>query len=165
MSSIADRMFDGVSAEAELEELISDAGVEFDRLGWDYYDCSVELHGVADDARLSVDTQRIVHAAGFAKVYVNHKNGWETHYTWKAGPFEPVRGWRRHMEHNEEPGPSGVTEFKIMKISYWPDTWNGSRLEQDRDAGRILIIPDPFETAVAPSNDDGTQPARTQVVA
>lgn len=148
MPSIAERMFDGVTAENELEVLLADAGVKFERLGWDFYDCSVELHGVPPDDRLSSDVQRIVRDAGFMTAYVNHNDGWETHYTWKGAEFAPVRGWRRHMVHEDQPGPSGVIGFKVMRISYWPDTWNGTRLEKDRADGRIVIVPDPFEPRI-----------------
>ena len=92
--TLSGRLFDSGHAECELEELLSCAGVEFERLGWDDYDCSVEIHGVAPEARLSVEAQKVIHAAGFAKAYVNHTDKWETHYSFPPGDFAEVNGWR-----------------------------------------------------------------------
>lgn len=135
--------------QCDFEENLEVAGFQhgkhFARIGWDEYDCSIEFYDVENDARLGVDLQRIVYNGGFMKAYVNHKDGWQTHYTWKGGHFDPVRGWRRYMEHEEEPDSSGVIGFKVMKISYWPDSWGDGRLANDLASGRIVIVPDPFE--------------------
>lgn len=72
-------------------------GEHYERVGWDTYDCSVDLYGVNDDVRLTDEQQRVIRGAGFAKAYVNHKDGWETHYSWdwRDTEFKPARGWRR----------------------------------------------------------------------
>lgn len=41
MTTIAERLFDQSTAEYELEDLLSEAGVAFSRLGWDSYDMSL----------------------------------------------------------------------------------------------------------------------------
>lgn len=142
----ADVMFAFYSAESDFSAAMVNAGFgDYTRTGGDDYDNSIEFYEVGNDARMGEVAQRVVFDAGFSKAYVNHKDGWQTHYTWKGTDFAPVRGWRRYIEHNKEPGPSGVIEFSIMKISFWPESWNGSRLEEDRDAGRIIIVPDQLE--------------------
>lgn len=134
--------------EEALEEAGFVSGEHYKRIGWDEYDCSIEFHGVKNDARLSAELQRIIYNGGFIKAYVNHEDGWETHYTWKGGHFEPVRGWRRHMVHEDTPSASGVIMFKKMKISYLPDTWRSTQLERDLSAGKIEIVPGPLEPAL-----------------
>ena len=148
------KLAEALFAYAELEIEFGDAMVEagfgdYTHIGGDHYDCSIEFYNVGNDARMNEAAQRLTFDAGFAKAYVNHKDGWQTHYTWnRREPFKPDRGWRRHMEHDKEPGPSGVIGFSIKKISYWPQSWSGSRLEQDRDAGKIVIVPDPLEIQI-----------------
>lgn len=143
---LADTMFAYYEAENDFGDKMVDAGFgDYTLIGGDHYDCSIEFYGVGNDARLNAQQQRIVFDAGFVKAYVNHHDGWQTHYTW-GREFAPQRGWRRYMEHDTEPGPSGVVGFSVMKISYWPESWKGSRLEEDLAAGKIVIVPDPFET-------------------
>ncbi len=151
---LAEVMFAYAQAESEFGDAMVDAGFgDYTRIGGDEYDCSIEFYGVGNNARMNEAAQRLTFGAGFATAYVNHEDGWQTHYTWDhREPFKPVRGWRRYMEHDKEPGPSGVVGFSIMKISYWPESWVGSKLEQDRDAGKIVIVPDPFEISLT-TND------------
>lgn len=87
-------MFDGTNAEGDMEEQLLEAGIKFDRLRWDCYDGSLELDNVPNDVRLSEDQQKLIHSAGFRKVYVNHQDKSETHYTWGYGEFHPMEGWR-----------------------------------------------------------------------
>lgn len=122
--SLAERLFDGRSAECELEleALLDDAGLEFKSLGWDHYDCSVEIYGVAPEARLSADAQKVVHAAGFCKAYVNHADKWETHYSFNPSePFAESKGWRVSYPHKrgEEGGKILVEEH----VPSWPQSW------------------------------------------
>jgi hypothetical protein len=122
MNTIAQRLFDSGDAECELEEALTDAGVEFKSLGWDYYDCSLEIHGVAPDDRLSGSAQKVVYDAGFAKVYVNHTDKWETHYSFKRKePFSEVKGWRVSYPHKR-----GANETSILleeRVPSWPKEW------------------------------------------
>lgn len=152
---LAEAMFTYSQAECEFGDAMVEAGFgDYTSIDGDDYDNSIEFRGVGNDARLSAEQQRIVFDAGFSKAFVNHSDGWETHYTWsRQEPFKAVRGWRRYMEHDKEPGPSGVIGFSVMKISYWPDGWNGGQLERDRDAGKIVVVPDPLETRT-----DGERP-------
>jgi hypothetical protein len=43
MVALNERLFEGRAAGLELEGLLVDAGVRFARIGWDYYDNSLEL--------------------------------------------------------------------------------------------------------------------------
>ena len=120
--NVAERMFDGSRAEGELEESLLDAGVSFDRLGWDSHDCSVELYGIPSDYRLSENAQRVIHAAGFGKAYVNHKDNWETHYHFKPnGDFSLSDGWRVSYPHKRGPQEKSIWVEKPMPD--WPKNW------------------------------------------
>jgi hypothetical protein len=78
--ALNERLFDGTQAEWEMAELLDDAGVPFEKIGWDYYDNSLEIYGVDNDYRLSPEVKKIIFDAGFSVCYVNHRDGWETHY-------------------------------------------------------------------------------------
>jgi hypothetical protein len=93
--SLAERMFDGGFAEGELEEKLLEAELDFLSLGWDYYDGSLEINFISNDFRLSPEVQTIIFDCGFSKVYLNHEDKTETHYTWNCKEFKPVEG-RRH---------------------------------------------------------------------
>lgn len=129
---LSDRLFDAVNAEAELEDALSDAGVEFESLGWDGYDCSVEILGVPAGYRLSEAAQRIIHGAGFAKVYVHHADKWETHYGFKPGePFAPSEGWRvSYPCRRGEPEKGILVEAPVPG---WPPEW--------LETGYVIIVP------------------------
>lgn len=122
--SIAERIFDGGWAESELEMKLD---INFDHLGWDHYDNSLEIYEVADDDRLSPKDQQTIWEAGFSKCYVNHKNKWETHYSWwKAGnkqgePFKPIDGWRVSYPHKRNDGDP-ATHVEAQPPS-WPKSW------------------------------------------
>jgi hypothetical protein len=122
--SIAERVFDGHWALSELGDHLDDAGVQYENMGHDHYDCSLELHDVPDDFRLNGTQQNIIRDAGFACVYVNHKNKWETHYGWRKGDF-PVSGWRVSYPHKrgENGGPILVeADIPSWRARGWFDT-------------------------------------------
>jgi hypothetical protein len=98
--TIAQRLFDGSFAEGEIEDSLK---IGYESIGWDYYDASLEIHGVAPECRLDESTLKAIRDAGFAKVYVNHTDKWETHYTFKSdGTVTP---WRVSYPHKR--GDSG----------------------------------------------------------
>lgn len=133
MSNLADRLFGQSHAEGELEDMLSNAGVEFERLGWDSYDCSVEIYGVAPEFRLSDEVQRQIYEAGFAKAYVNHTDKWETHYSFtRSKKFRPVKGWRVSYPHKRGEGEKGIWVEEV--IEGWPKEWFDSGYAQVRAA-------------------------------
>ena len=77
----------------------------------DDYDNSIEFGQVDPDARLTEEQQRIIFDEGFTLCFVNHTDGWETHYSWKHADFKPHRGWRRKRTD------------KGFTINYWPESW------------------------------------------
>ncbi len=121
--TIAERLFDSSSARAELEDQLEETGVEFTKIGWDWYDNSLEIYGVPDEARLSEAQQRICHAAGFSKVYVNHagKDRWETHYGFKGAEFKVSKGWRVSYPHKRDDGSKDI--WVEEHIAGWPAEW------------------------------------------
>lgn len=120
--SLAERIFDGHSAECELEDALDDASVPRERIGFDDYDCSIELHGVPADYRLPEAAQRVIHGAGFLIAYVNHVDKWETHYKFKPDrDFVISRGWRVSYPHKREDGDNAIWVEKMLES--WPKEW------------------------------------------
>ena len=130
--------------EEQLDHLVG----EFERLGHDHYDQSLEIRETANDARLSEDAQRLIRDAGFCKAYVNHLDGWETHYSFGDRTL-PVRGWRRR--YVREPTSAydrviaGDPDPGYWEISYWPEGWNSPGMIAEREAGHYRIVPDQLE--------------------
>lgn len=121
-------MFDLEIWQCDFEELLAEAGFEdYDTIGHDHYDSSIEFYKVGNDARLSDKAQQIIHEAGFAKAYVNHHDGWETHYKW-GEPFAAYVGWRRRRTENG------------FEVSYWPEGWTK---REWLETGYITIVPEP----------------------
>jgi hypothetical protein len=58
---------------------------------YDHYDASLEVTGVADEARFSPDDLESLWALGFDACWLNHRDGWETYYV----KGRPVEGYRR----------------------------------------------------------------------
>lgn len=138
---LADAIWAYEGARDDFEMALKGAGFEigehFQSIGWDHYDCSIEFYKANDDVRLTAEQQRIVADAGFAKAYINHKNGWETHYSWDwREPFAVHRGWRRRYVSGD-PG--------YYEISYWPEGWgsrDAGRCAQWLKNGYVRIVPD-----------------------
>lgn len=118
--SIAEKIFVADHLKAYLRANLSDAGVKHESIRWDCYDNSLELHGVPADTRLSEAAQRIVHAAGFSRVYVKHVDNWETHYRF-ADEFAVTVGWRVSHPHNRGDGDPAIWVEKI--VPGWPAEW------------------------------------------
>ena len=120
--SLAERIFDGHSAECELEDALDDAMVLRELIGWDDYDCSIEIYGVPADYRLSEAAQRIIHDAGFATAYVNHVDKWESHYRFDPeGDFAISKAWRISYPHKRNDGDEAVWVEEAAEG--WPKEW------------------------------------------
>ncbi len=153
VAKFAEQMFGYHRAEMNFTDALCDTGFgEFDHVSGDYYDNSLEIKGVSNDARLSAAAQQIIFDAGFSKVYVNHQNGWETHYGWSRGkPFKPDRGWRRRYVTD----PTATTTNQIgaddaehrgyYEISYWPESWVSARAKSWLSSGYMRIVADPLD--------------------
>ena len=121
-STISARLYDGSRAEAEMEEQLDEAGAVYERIGWDYYDNSIELYDVPADHRLPEDAQRAIHAAGFSTAYVNHTDKWDTHYRFAPNePFKPSDGWRVSYGHKRDDGGGPILVEK--PVDSWPSDW------------------------------------------
>lgn len=127
-ASIAQLLFDATHAEHRLDEALCDVGVPYESLGWDYYDGSLEIRGVDPAYRLSPEAYAVIHKAGFAKVYVNHADKWETHYGTISET--PSAGWRVSYPHKREDGGKIWVEAHCAS---WPQEWF--------DTGYVLIKP------------------------
>lgn len=123
--SLAERIFDGGEAESELSVQLYEAGVPFENIGWDWYDCSLELRGIPPEYRLPEEVQRIVHKAGFGTCYVNHKDKWETHYHFDPrGEFAISTGWRVSYPHKRNDGSKDI--WVESQVPSWPSEWFSS---------------------------------------
>lgn len=100
-------MFAYHRATDEFETNLHDIdGFEFETIGGDYYDTSIEFYGVPPEARLSEAAQRFIWKAGFIRCWLNHTDGWETYYVWDDGPdlrehqgFRISEGYRTLKRH------------------------------------------------------------------
>lgn len=139
--------------EDDLKDLIG----EFEKLGHDDYDQSLEIWGAPANARLGEEAQRLIRDAGFGRVYLNHglpgdEGRWETLYTFRDGPL-PVRGW--HKRYVSDPSVSttrvlaGPADPGYYEISYWPESWNDARSLAELESGYYRVIPDPFDPFTA----------------
>lgn len=116
-------------AETAFSDALVNAGFgDFEEIGGDDYDNSIEFHGTENVARMNEAAQRIIFDAGFSIAFVNHKDGWETHYSWSYGkPFAASRGWRRLKREGG------------FDISYWPEGWTH---KEWLETGYMRIVPE-----------------------
>ena len=152
--SLSERLFDGGTAECELEELLDSAGVLYENLGWDHYDNSLELHGVPENYRLSIEGQKVIWEAGFSKVYMNHINKWETHYSFRQadhsnGPFEESKGWR--VSYPYKRGEENGAILVEKEVAGWPPEWFGTGYAKVVEEPKCLPLP------IAPSEPQESQ--------
>ncbi len=82
MMDIAESFFAHTRKQNDFEDALCEGGLNFNGIGWDDYDCSLEIYEVPDDMRLSESLQRFIFESGFIRAYVNHSDAWETHYSW-----------------------------------------------------------------------------------
>lgn len=149
----AEAMFAYHETKCAFEDALMEVGFhEYGKIGGDWYDCSIEFYDVENNVRMSEAAQRIVADAGFFKAYVNHKDGWETHYSWKPGePFKPYRGWRRRYVQDPTAKTTnvivGAPNPGYFEISYWPESWGEAQKKKDLSSGYMRIVPDPLDSA------------------
>jgi len=85
-TTLADKCFDASNEMGDRVEEVFDIierfwpGREFDDVSWDYYDASVEVHNVENDATLSSSNLEELWKTGFKKCYLNHADKSESLY-------------------------------------------------------------------------------------
>lgn len=148
--SFADDWWAFLSAKSMWEDDFIDLttdGEDYDRLETDSYDGSLEIRGATDDWRLSEEQQRFLFGAGFSKIYVNHKDGWETHYG--ASVALPVRGWRRRYVSDAAVETDrvvmGQPDPGYYEISFWPSGWDSAGTKDWLATGYMRIVPDALD--------------------
>jgi hypothetical protein len=135
--------------------LSADYGKEwdFDDISTDEYDCSLEIQKVSPHVRLSEAVQRLIWEAGFGRVYVNHSDGWQTHYNWSQDKPPPARGWRRRYVSDPAASTTNVIAGEpnpgYYEISYWPEGWSGPGTKDWLATGYMRIVPDPLDPYAA----------------
>ena len=144
MSDLAQRLFDGQAAKELIGDGLLEAGLDdWDSIGGDDYDNSIELYGIGNDVRLpKAAVEFLLEKCGFSKIYVNHKDGWETHYSSIDGP-----GWRRRYVSDPEAKTTNVIVGEpnpgYFEVSYMPDGFPKAWLE----SGYMRVVPDPLQPA------------------
>lgn len=127
-------------------DLLADSE-DYDRLGTDYYDMSLEIYGAVNDWRLNEAQQRYLFDAGFSCIYVNHKDEWQTHYS--GGGELPVRGWRRRYVSDPTADTTrvlaGPEDNGYYEISHRPEGWASPMIDEDFASGYYRIVPDPLD--------------------
>ena len=116
--SLAQKIWDGQTARIILEDQFMNLNPELPDIdfSFDEYDSSVEIDGLPDEFRLNKDSWRMFKEADFTVIYLNHKNGWETHYHTK----KYMNGWRVH--YCRENGQAQSIEVEEFPKS-WPEEW------------------------------------------
>lgn len=120
--TLAQRIFEGEKSTSNLENnfftLLSENDCEWDfGFRFDWYDASVEIDDAPVDFRFTDSMFKLFMNAGFAVVYVNHIDGWETHYS-QGHP----EGWRVRYQGKS---PSGNIEVE-KPVEGWPIDWTKS---------------------------------------
>lgn len=132
MGTIAERLFDSTQAQREIENMLN---IDFEHLGWDEYDGSLGIHGVPPEERLTPDVVAALGAAGFTKVFLNHTDEWETHYT----PAKDTDGWRVSYPHKRKGDEPGILVEEV--VSTWPPEWF--------ENGKVIVKPVMTDRCVA----------------
>lgn len=119
---------------------------DFQRAWWDDYDNSMELGEVGNDVRLTDEQQQVVIDAGFSRIWLNHKDGWETYYTFYDKETESLKvteGWRKRWvsDSTSETTRSIGVNIEDADRGYWevdryPEDWPQNRL----DTGYFRIV-------------------------
>lgn len=85
---------------------------EYTKMWCDSYDASIEFAGLLPEIRLNEEACKFFKDAGFEKVYLNHIDLWETHYSLPSS-----EGWRVSYPHKN--GAKGLLVEKM------PQSWKG----------------------------------------
>lgn len=109
-------------ASNKFKDELAKLGLNPASIGGDSYDQSVKLYGVDNEVRLSNDQQEMIFSNGFVKIYVTHKDGWETHYSsfYPDRPC-PVKGWRVSYPHKRGDEEKGIWVEEL--VDSWPSEW------------------------------------------
>lgn len=139
--SLAAKWWEAMAVESAISDGIFERGCEdFDSIGGDDYDNSIEIYGAGVDVRLSAEcVEWLLGEAGFSKIYLNHTDGWQTHYPAQRGY------WRRRYVSD----PTATTTNVIagppnpgyFEVSYMPDGFPAAWLE----SGYMRVVPDPLQ--------------------
>lgn len=112
-------MFEYERAKDDFEDRLFDLGLEeFEDIGWDFYDSSLEILGASNDAVLNEELQYFIKNSGFLKCYMNHKDHWETHYDLIK---MPAKGWR--VCHTHKSGKS------VILLEKSPQSWQNTDIK------------------------------------
>lgn len=104
--TLAEKWWANSAVVNEIEEGLWEnepTGFDFQTIRTDNYDSSIEIDGVPADYRLTQDQSDWLKKCGFDKIYVNHTDGWETHYSPGS-----TNGWRRRYVSDPEAKTTNV---------------------------------------------------------
>lgn len=120
-ASIAERIHTKHSraTRIEFERELMALGVPTRVFGYDWYDNSIEIYDVPPMFRLTKEQLDLLREAKFSTVYVNHKDKWETHYSFYKGKYP--EGWRVSYPHKRTNDETGILVEE--KVEGWPAEW------------------------------------------
>ena len=133
------------AVKAEIEDGLLDAGSidDWKSIDTDYYDNSIEIRGVAPEVRLSqAAVDWLINGCGFSKIYVNHTDGWETHY----GSSEV--GWRRRYVSDPTASTTNVIAGPAHNGYYETNRFPDGFPREWLETGYFRVVPDPLMPVV-----------------
>jgi hypothetical protein len=139
--SLASRWQELETVKSQIEDGLLDAGSidDWKSIGTDYYDNSIEIYGVGPDVRLSqAAVDWLIQGCGFSKIYVNHTDGWETHY----GKSEV--GWRRRYVSDPSAKTTNVIAGPENNGYYETNEFPDSFPKEWLASGYFRVVPDPL---------------------
>lgn len=116
MTNFSEEYYKFSALQDEFEEsLYAICPLEYIRMWCDYYDNSIEFKDLQPEERLNAEACKYLHDNGFSICFLNHSDGWETHYS----SLPTNKEWR--IRYNDKHGGDG-----ILVENELPKSWIGS---------------------------------------
>ena len=114
--TLSDKLFEMGNIEGQIEDFLynSSPNLDFTKLGWDDYDCSLEVFGVPKDYVPEKEALNKWAELGFSTIYLTHTDKWETHCTFRE---EGVTTWRVSYPHKRKDGTPEI--FVEERVESW----------------------------------------------
>lgn len=129
------------NVKEKITDGLLEAGLEdWSEIGTDYYDNSIEIYGVAPDTRLKQEAlDWLIGGCGFSKIYVNHTDGWQTHYG------SQLPGWRRRYVSDSSASTTNVIAGPENNGYYETNRFPDGFPKEWLETGYFRVVPDPHQ--------------------
>jgi hypothetical protein len=141
--SLASQWWKLQTVKSKIEGGLED--IDCTRIGGDYYDNSIEIYGVPADHRLTQRDSDWLKECGFSKIYVNHTDGWETHYSPGS-----IYGWRRRYVSDPMATTTNVIAGEPDPGYYETNRFPKGFPEKWLETGYFRVVDDPL-TPLSPA--------------